>query len=156
MKKIFLRIFNRAISVLFSLVGIGVVTTFSGCEYGSPVEYGTPSATYTFFGTVTNANNDSIPGIKVTSIDSSFYERPGTISVFTNHAGYYKCSFTSYPSEDIYTLKFTDVDSSLNGEYQDFDTVIDLTKAKFVNGDGSWYKGVKEKELNIVLKYKKY
>ena len=59
------------------------------------------------------------------------------------------------PMDHTYQIKFTDTDGAINGEYETLDTTIVFQNPKFTNGDGEWYLGSTEQELNIKLKPKK-
>jgi putative lipoprotein (rSAM/lipoprotein system) len=129
-----------------SLLGFGSSFTFHGCEIVSPVEYGTPHATFKVTGSVTNSKNTEIKNIQV----SMMYD-----TTYTGEDGKYMVEANDFPTTDTFRIHFYDADGDKNGNYQNLDTLISFKDLSFQNGDGSWYEGEKTKELNIKLKEKK-
>ena len=115
MKISILKKYNRILSILMSLLGFGSSLSFIGCENVSPAEYGTPHATYKVNGRVTNQSNTGIENIQITM----YYD-----TSFTNENGEYNIEVSDFPTIDTLHLKFTDVDGSANGSYQEVDSLI--------------------------------
>jgi putative lipoprotein (rSAM/lipoprotein system) len=152
----FLKSYNSLIAFLLTLLGFS-----SSCD-PARVEYGTPSADFILKGKIVSAaNNNPIQDIiiemrrvektqdgqtfvKVT--DTSFSEYVGNFILTDNGA---------FPKDQTYQIKFTDTDGLQNGEYEPLDTTIVFQNPTFINGDGHWYNGQTEKELNVKLKPKK-
>lgn len=66
---------NKWISLLLSLLGFAA----AGCEE-TRVEYGSPYATYTLKGKVTDMNGKAISGIRVDAAGRSYTDEEGTFS----------------------------------------------------------------------------
>ena len=142
MKHKILKKYNRLISILLSILGIGGTYTFSGCDKTPSAEYGIPSATFRIYGQVTSEDGIKIPYIKVgMQYDSSF----------TNENGDYTIKINSFPSDQDFFMEYSDVDGAINGSYQSKDTIISFKDPQFVNGDGSWYSGEASKKVDIQL-----
>ena len=141
MKRKILKKYNRLISILLSLLGIGGTLNFTSCGTGQ-VEYGTPNATFKIYGKVTSEDGSQIPYIKVgVPYDSSF----------TNESGEYTILINSFPSDQDFNVEYSDVDGAVNGSYKSKDTIVEFKDPKFVNGDGSWYSGETSKKVDIQL-----
>jgi len=137
-KKLFFKNYSKIIVFVLGIFGIA-----PGCM---KAEYGTPYAEFKLNGNVKSAlTEEPIKNIKV-SIDN--YQ---TVS---DENGNFSFSTTDFPKEITYSLNFSDIDSSLNGNYNDLDTNITFDQANFVGGDGKWNKGVNEKNITIELKEK--
>jgi len=156
-KNRFLRSYNALIVSLISFLGFA-----SSCDpIGGKVMYGTPSADYIVKGKVGTAANTPVAGIKV---EMSMEINNGTekVSYLLNSTssaestGAYKVSAGGQsPEGESFKIKFTDIDGALNGEFETLDTTIVFKDPKFTGGDGHWYHGQTEKEVNVKLKPKK-
>jgi len=144
MKRRFLIKYNHFLAFLLSLLGLGAACTIGSCEYGSPmVEYGTPTAHFRVFGTVESDDGTQIPDIRVVmDYDTSF----------TGVHGDYEIQAAAFPDDQVFTVKFEDVDGSENGSFQAKDSLVRFENPEFENGDDSWYSGETSKEVNIRLK----
>ena len=152
MKRNILKKYNFLIAFLISILGVGVACSLGGCEYGTPGdEYGTPSARFKVTGTVTSETNAKISNIRVVMHSGESLARQ-TDTSFTDINGAYIVQTLTYPDEQDFSIKFDDIDGTLNGIYQSKDSIVSFDNPKFINGDGSWYKGETSKELNIKLK----
>lgn len=152
----FLKSYNTLIAFLLTILGFS-----SSCD-PLRTEYGTPSADFILKGKIVSAaNNNPIQDIiiemrrvektqdgqtfvKVT--DTSFSEYEGNFTLTDQSA---------FPKDQTYQIKFTDTDGLQNGEYEPLDTTIVFENPVFINGNGHWYSGQTEKELNVKLKPKK-
>jgi len=146
MKRKILKRYNRIISVLLSLLGIGGAFTFSGCEGGGNTpgaEYGTPHATFKIYGKVTSEDSAEIPNIKVVMPFDSTY---------TDEKGNYNLEVVAFPMDQDFSVRFKDIDGSTNGSYQLKDTIVSFEDPQFVNGNGSWNAGETSKKVDIKLK----
>jgi len=146
MKRQILKKYNRLISLLLSLLGIGGTFTFISCDGTGQVEYGTPSATFKIFGKVTSEDGDQIPYIKVKAAMHNYD------SSYTNEAGEYTLVLGSFPSDQDFYMEYSDVDGPSNGLYQTKDSTVSFVNPQFENGDGSWYSGEASKKVDIQLK----
>lgn len=157
-KNKFLRSYNALIVSLISFLGFG-----SSCDPigGGNMMYGSPSADYIVKGKVGTTANTPVAGIKVemnleinNGTEKVTYLLNSTSSA--ESTGAYKVTGGGQsPVGESFKIKFTDIDGALNGEFETLDTTIVFKDPKFVNGDGSWYIGQIEKEVNVKLKPKK-
>ena len=139
----FLKSTNSLIVLLISILGFS-----SSCI---SYEYGSPHADFIISGKIESAtNNTPIPDIIVEVRDSRLVE-----TGFSRSDGSYEVAVEDFPADHTYQIKFTDTDGALNGEYETLDTTVVFKDPKYTNGDGEWYRGYTEKELNIKLKPKK-
>ena len=142
MKRKFLKGYNKFISFLLSILGIGV--TFSSCDQSDTrVEYGTPYATFKVNGKVTDEADNEISGIRV--------EMYGDTTL-TDEDGNFNVEASEFPGSADFQIIFEDIDSSENGSYQTADTVVSFVDPEFENGGDSWYEGETSTEFNIQLK----
>lgn len=131
------RLQNKMIA--FALACLGFVTACSE----SPSEYGTPNAKFMIKGTVSSAvSKKAIKGIRVISrYDTAFSALDGS----------YKIELNTFPDSQDFLVKVEDIDSELNGLYLPTDTLLSVKNPTFKGGDGNWYSGETESELNIEL-----
>lgn len=136
---------NKFIAFILSLIGIGGACSFGGCAYGTPVEYGTPTATFKVTGKVNTEEDEKIKGIRVIMYNDTAY---------TDTDGKFKVQTVNFPAEVDLDIKFDDTDGELNGAFQSLDTIVSFVDPEFKNGDGHWYQGETSKEFNVKLKSK--
>jgi putative lipoprotein (rSAM/lipoprotein system) len=143
----FLNSFNSLIAVLISILGFS-----SSCKKEETrLAYGIPHADFIIHGEVkSSTDNKLIPDIIIEVRETRLVE-----TGFSTDNGSYELAVRDFPADHTYKIKFTDTDGALNGEYETLDTTVVFKDPKFANGDGSWYAGYTEKELNIKLKPKK-
>lgn len=139
--KIYLKICNQVLLVFLTIIG------FNYCKKRNNNimdEYGTPHADFIIYGKVrSKATNEPIEGIKGLSMSDS---------VFTNEKGDFVFNYLGFfPTDQSFTIKFNDVDSSANGLFEDYDTTIEFTDPIFTGGDEGWYEGSTEKEVEVKL-----
>jgi putative lipoprotein (rSAM/lipoprotein system) len=139
------------------IVGLLAILGFTSC--GDPKdEYGTPSATFIVKGKVTSIETlEAIKNIKVivhgdTSDIGYYWDRDTSV---TDNDGNYVIDKYGFPKDQKYLIQFQDIDSVLNGQFQDLDTIIEFKNPTFSGGDGDWYCGEATKEFNIKLIPKK-
>ncbi len=146
MKKVKIKFFktsNAIIAGLITLLGFA-----SSCEKVSRVEYGTPSAKFIVNGKVISSDsNEAIENIRVIM--------QGDTTKTDNEGKYQVVDKYGFPSDQVYDIKFQDIDGVTNGDYQNLDTIIEFKNPQFINGDGNWYSGETSKELDIELNKKK-
>ncbi len=147
-----LKTYNALIVFLISFLGFA-----SSCDPlgGTKAMYGTPSADFIVKGKVGTAGNSPVAGIKVEmSMEVNSYLLNTASSA--ESTGIYKvtCGGQS-PDDQTFKIKFTDIDGALNGEFETLDTTVVFQNPKFTGGDGHWYHGQTEKEVNVKLKPKK-
>ena len=129
--------YNKLLYVLIGLLGFSVA-----CSKVGPVEYGTPSADFIVNGIVENQANQPIPNVKVVARWDSTY---------TAIDGKFSLKNRSFPTDQDFIFKLSDIDGVANGNYQNKDTSISFTNNTFTNGDSHWYKGKVEKSVIIKL-----
>jgi putative lipoprotein (rSAM/lipoprotein system) len=152
-----LKTYNALIVLLISFLGFA-----SSCDSSDGIQamYGTPSADFIVKGKVGTATNSPVAGIKVemsTEVNNGT-EKVSYLLNTTSSAestGTYKVTGGQFPETQTFKIKFTDIDGALNGEYETLDTVVVFQDPKFTGGDGNWYYGQTEQEINIKLKPKK-
>lgn len=143
MKRRLLKKHNQLLAFILSLLGIGGACTFSCCAYGTPVEYGTPHATFKVYGKVTSEDNTEIPNARVVLQEDTAY---------TNENGNYNVQVIEFPSNQDFLIEFMDIDGNTNGAYQSKDTIVSFQDPVFENGENPWYSGETSKEIDIKLK----
>lgn len=152
-KRRFLRSVNSLILFLISLLGFTTSCIIK-------TAYGSPHADFVVHGTITSVTDSKpIPDIIVEMRQVHEEEEDASQSRlvatgFSYYSGSYDLMAESFPDDQTYKLRFIDTDGPLNGEYETLDTTVVFKDPKFANGDGDWYSGFAEKELNIQLKPK--
>jgi putative lipoprotein (rSAM/lipoprotein system) len=136
---------NKFIAYLLAIFGIGGACSFGGCAYGTPVEYGTPTATFKVAGKVSSEEGTKIKGIRVVMRNDTAH---------TDVDGKFQVQTVDFPTDVDFDIEFDDVDGELNGAFQSLDTIVSFVNPKFKNPDGHWYSGEKSKEINVKLKSK--
>jgi putative lipoprotein (rSAM/lipoprotein system) len=138
------------------LAGILSVLGFSGCnkeEFG-PDEYGTPYASYTFRGQVTNEAGNTVKNIKIEIMEGqSGYYNAIQNPILSNDDGSYYVSIETFPTDE-FRIVFSDIDGTTNGSYQNDTIPVKINKGDYSEGNGNWNYGSVEKEINQVLKEK--
>jgi putative lipoprotein (rSAM/lipoprotein system) len=136
------------------LVGILSMLGFSGCnkEEKNIEEYGSPYATFSFRGTVTDKAKNPVKDIKV-EIGVNGYpvmENP----LLTNALGHYSIQFQFSWHEDFQVI-VSDIDGETNGSFRNDTIPVKVTKDDYYEqGEGNWDLGSALKEVDIVLKEK--
>lgn len=147
-KRKMLQAVNSVIVLVISLLGF----TTSCVE---DPEYGTPTASYSVRGKVESAvSHQPIPDIIVEMrVINEQDDEPGRLAdTGFSYNGDFHVELYDWPRKDYtFQLKFTDTDGALNGEYESLDTTVVFNDSKYTGGDGSWYSGYVEKEINIQL-----
>lgn len=152
----FLKSYNSLIAFLLTILGFS-----SSCD-PFRTEYGTPSADFIVKGKIESAtNNNPIPDIIIEmrrvekNQDGQTFVRLTGTTFSENEGNFTLMDEGAFPIDQTYKIKFTDTDGVQNGEYEPLDTTIVFQNPKFSNGNGHWYSGQTEKELNVKLKPKK-
>lgn len=123
---------NKWISLLLSLLGFAA----AGCEEAR-VEYGSPYATYTLKGKVTDMNGKAISGIRVDAAGRSYTDEEGTFSCTGD--GMYGIPHTI-------EVHLQDVDGTDNGGlFADKHLSVTFQETDRVEGtNAGWYEGIYE------------
>jgi putative lipoprotein (rSAM/lipoprotein system) len=134
------------------LSGILPLLGFSGCSenYGRE-EYGTPYATFSFYGTVTNNAGIPVKNIKIEAGQPE--EEHATNQTTTDEEGKYSMTFELFPVDDFQVIA-SDVDGEANGSYRNDTIPVKITKDDYYEQGKGWNSGSAAKEVNIVLKEK--
>lgn len=147
-KRKYLQKINQLIILCLSIFGI------TGCsemeKYGAPYPaYGSPYAVLDISGKVTNANNEAIAGIQI-STKGEYYN---AYSTTTDSLGNYSMSMDIIPEDNIWIIA-KDIDGINNGAYQDDSVKV---KLQFTNtNEGNyWFQGYDKVEEDFVLKERK-
>jgi putative lipoprotein (rSAM/lipoprotein system) len=151
MKKIKLRAlmgYNYLLSILLVVLGFSTACEQNADEYGTPAsEYGAPHATFIVRGQIqSQVNSTAISNIQVIM---------GSDTSYSDENGKYEAKKGDFPKDQTFLLKFNDIDGVSNGEFNSLDSVIEFKSPTYTKGDGKWYRGETEKELNIQMKPKK-
>jgi putative lipoprotein (rSAM/lipoprotein system) len=142
--QILLRSSNRVLSFLLFVLGFSAACSEVACEYGAPVEYGAPHATFIVKGHVKSSQSeDPIPAIRIIM---------GYDTSYTDQNGNYQAENNAFPTDQSFLLEFSDVDGPQNGLYENLDTTVEFTDPQFTDGNGEWDSGKTEKELEIRLR----
>lgn len=151
-----LKSYNAIITLLVSLLGFA-----SSCDWiGIKAMYGTPTVDFIVKGKVESKLNQPIAGIKV-EMSREYNSETGKVSVLIDSTasatstGIYAAKTNDSPQDQTFKVKFTDIDGAANGEYETLDTTVVFQDAKYTGGDGHWYHGKTEKEVNVKLKPRK-
>ncbi len=151
-----LKSYHALIALLLSFLGFS-----SSCDWLTPgAMYGTPTADFMVKGKVESKSNKPVAGIKV-DISKEYETQEGKSSVLIGTSaseagtGTYTVKASDIPNDQTFKVKFTDIDGATNGEYETLDTTVVFQNPKYSGGDGHWYHGRTEKELNVKLKAKK-
>jgi len=144
MKKAKIKFYKTSNAIIFGLLAL--LGFAPSCEKGpsTKAEYGTPSAKFIVNGKVNSKESNSpVKSIRVIMNRDTSY---------TDSEGYYQVNeINGFPDNQTFQINFQDIDSTINGDYNDLDTIVEFTNPQFVNGDGHWYKGETSKELNVKL-----
>jgi len=145
MKKLKTKFYKTSNTIIFGLLAL--LGFASSCEKepnSIMVEYGTPSAKFIVNGKISsNDTNTPIKNIRVImNRDTSFSDSEGHYQVIENHG---------FPINQTFQINLQDVDSTVNGDYKNLDTIVEFVNPQFVNGDGHWYEGETTKEFNVKL-----
>jgi len=156
MKVRFYRWYNALLGAILAFLGYSC--SDGPDEYGTPVEYGVPTARYEMKGTVTDEHGAALQGIKV------------SLKVETERNLYEPIDSTKTDSQGSYLMKVNqgvlqfkgvkliveDVDGEKNGgEFQsDTVNVSAITPKKISEGNGHWNMGDYEINANVKLKKK--
>ena len=138
----YLKLKHWFIAVAAAALGMNV-----SCEM--PCEYGTPEATYHVKGSVTAPDGTPVPGIEVSqnwSPESSYRQPCDT----TDEQGNFNTTFYKVCLDAI-RLTFSDIDSTENGSYCDTSLNIPTRDIPLSGGDGHWYMGEGNVNVNVTL-----
>lgn len=135
--------YNAIIVALLAILGFG-----TSCEQLARCEYGTPSAKFIVSGKVVSSEtNLPVQNIRVVMKGDT---------TFTNASGEYQVTDKyGFPANQTYSVKFQDIKGETLRQYSDLDTTVEFKNPVFIKGDGHWYEGETEKDIDVKLKPKK-
>jgi len=143
----FLNSYNACILLLMSFLGFSTACKKEEVRY----EYGVPNAGFIINGKIESVlTSKPIPDI-IIEVREMRLVKTG----FSDGNGKYQITIGDSPDDKTYQLRFSDTDGPLNGEYESLDTTVVFNDPKFRDGDGKWFVGYTEQELNIKLLPKK-
>jgi putative lipoprotein (rSAM/lipoprotein system) len=137
LKNTFVKQYDKILIFLIGLLGFS-----TACNKEPRMEYGTPSASFIINGVVQNQASQPIPNIKV----SIRYD-----STNTTFDGKFSLKNRTFPTNQTFIVRLSDIDGATNGSYKDKDTTIEFNNNTFKNGDGHWYQGTVEQSVVIKL-----
>jgi putative lipoprotein (rSAM/lipoprotein system) len=135
------------------LSGLLTLLGFPGCSVFNPGvdEYGTPYASYTFQGRVSNESGEPVPDIKIEV--TTGYEQGG-YPALSNAEGHYSVQVQAFPSKE-FAIIASDIDGEKNGAYRNDTVPVAISDSDYYDkGNGNWNHGSAQKEVNIVLEKK--
>jgi putative lipoprotein (rSAM/lipoprotein system) len=143
------KIYRILITALLALLGFSCGN--SRIEE-SPVEYGTPRATYKAKGVVVSEADESfhIEGIQTVLKGDAFHWTPP--AAYTNSDGSFSLSGNGFPmsNQKLY-VQLIDVDGEENGGlFAEMEVEADYKDVPFTGGDGHWYSGQAEVDLGTI------
>jgi len=136
-------------SFFMTLLGFGTACDKSG---NMPAEYGTPHASLTIKGKVTNPSGEGLSTIRV-AVDRADQSVPWAVkdTVWTNQTGEYSTkTFSSLPSLK-YSLIFEDTEGAEGSAYLSRTVYVEIARGDYKNGDNNWYLGEAIKTVDVVL-----
>lgn len=136
---------NRLIWLLLSLLGLA---TTVACDGESQTEYGTPYATFSVKGKVTDTNGKGIPGIQISATEGY-----STTAVYSDSEGLFDCRWDAWPSVPYATaLCFKDIDGAENGEFDSREVSAVFNEQDMIeDSQQSWYHGTYRIRLDVTL-----
>lgn len=160
MKKRFYKVANLLLGSVVTMLGFDSCDNYNPFGGDSPVEYGTPHATYRVVGNVTDENGKPIEDIKVKIIEDysnwgdKEYERADG---YTDGKGRFKTNEATFSFlDENHKVVFVDEDGDANGGKFAPDTLLlkDLPQKQYAKApkDDHWSSGSFELTANVKLK----
>jgi putative lipoprotein (rSAM/lipoprotein system) len=147
----YLRILKLLSLALGFLLSVMCKNPFEVLPLYGVAKYGMPYADYKIIGSIKAADNlEAIAGIKV-SVRDTGCTCQAKDSVFTDGAGKYSLEFSQPPWNSAWLLEAADIDGENNGNFTLKDTVVSIPDSTLTGGDGEWYNGHGEKNVDIDL-----
>lgn len=127
----------KLISMLLAMLG------FAGACKNNSVKYGSPEADFILNGTVKSLT--SLQPIAGINIKMNGYEAN------TNSNGTFTITIRDFPEDQEYPLLLHDNDSMTDGHFLDKDSVAVFPGINFTGGDGEFYEGTEEINMEIKM-----
>ena len=153
----------------WALAGLLTTIGFSSCEKTKdmPAEYGTPHASYTVKGKVTDEAGKGLDSIRVTIPsmelvtnttstfipDHPYAKVPVNDTLYTQNDGSFECKFEQFPLDTL-KLNFKFEDISDNQRIESDSVTVAFPSSDLSGGEG-WYAGEATQEITVKLKTKK-
>jgi putative lipoprotein (rSAM/lipoprotein system) len=134
------------------LVGILSMLGFSGChkEQYRLEEYGSPYATFSFHGKVTNKTGNPVKDIKIEVTHQGY---PVMNPMLTDDLGGYSMTVSTFHDEN-FQLIVSDIDGEANGSYKNDTIQVTITKDDYYEQGEGWNRGSAAKKVDVLLKDK--
>jgi putative lipoprotein (rSAM/lipoprotein system) len=138
---------------LMALLGFSSMSSCDKIIDGGRPEYGSPHATFTLRGRVTDAQGYSIHGIKIDYNGVNNFGTPMVEYGITNRSGEYQIRFYLDGAEELSAdVSAIDVDGMENrGLFKTQTKQVSVSGDDYVDGDGNWNMGDATKEVNFIL-----
>ncbi len=137
--------FTVGVAAIASLLGL---SSCGASTQDSPVEYGTPHATFEIKARVIGDDGKPIAGLSVDLLEAQDSRRV-SVSGSTNTDGAVTVEDTAFPVEER-LLDIRDIDEDANGDWQDQRVTVRFARNDFKNGH-SWFKGKATKEIKVTM-----
>lgn len=132
------------------LAAMGFATAATSCDNIQEIIdnnavclYGVPTMDYVVTGKVQNQAGEPVKGIELSPSENPY------VTTKSAQDGTFSLSFQTFPDTSV-TISVKDVDGPENGEYQDMEQSVQVTKVK--EGDRSFYDGESEaKDVVVTL-----
>lgn len=132
---------NRLLFLILSLAG--VITNCNDDSNNVEPMYGAPNADFIINGKVkSSAAQQPINNIQLIMRNDT---------AFTNENGEFIIKNNGSPQDTIFKLTIKDIDGNANGTFQPQEVTVTFPANSFVGGDGNWYLGKVEKNIDLVL-----
>ena len=148
---------SRLCAAVLALLG------FASCEKFNDIrcEYGTPSVDFKVKGTVTDADEKPIEGIRVVirrpyNPYISRSQQDGGDTIYTNAEGKYESPIITDMSVQLKKAYYDDADGAAGGEFaSDSVEIYKAPKTQFKEASGAWYDGGFEYTVDVQLQKRK-
>lgn len=142
------KIFRKVANRLFVLLGFSAFATVGVASCS--VEYGSPSADYSVKGTVADGQGNPIKGIRVVSGFQLNDDFDGIDTTYTAADGTFELDYERSYVGGLHA-RFEDIDGADNGGEFKTKIITDLEYARTKKGDGDWYSGKYQADINVTL-----
>lgn len=158
MKRLKISFFQLCNSLIATILGVIGLSSCKQNPIYPPVEYGCPHADFIVNGNVVDKDSDKpIENIRVviesdttTSIQDA--ERVRNDTTYTKPDGSYSFRQDLFEASDmVVKVKFEDIDSTANGEYESANTTLRISKEDFKGGQGRWFRGETKQTVDMKL-----
>ena len=144
MKRLKISFFQLCNSLIAAILGVIGLSSCKQNPIYPPVEYGCPHADFIVNGNVVDKDSDKpIENIRVVIESDTTYTKPD---------GSYSFRQDLFEASDmVVKVKFEDIDSTANGEYESANTTLRISKEDFKGGHGRWFRGETKQTVDMKL-----